>query len=157
MVTLSFTIFSGQKNYNRAHMLFQVLCGFEPIFYTTHPNEEPINGKDIFGFYIEKNTDLTPIVEKITLAIENYGLPYFESCNSYEKFERQLYSGNEHIIYNLIFKFEWNILALSILLNEHTTKEIIEKYHDKFFEEESEFTEFNKRLSDQNKIIEVIK
>ena len=23
-------------------MLFQVLCGFEPIFYTTHPNEEPI-------------------------------------------------------------------------------------------------------------------
>lgn len=116
-----------------------------------------INGKDIFGFYIEKNTDLTPIVEKITLAIENYGLPYFESCNSYEKFERQLYSGNEHIIYNLIFKFEWNILALSILLNEHTTKEIIEKYHDKFFEEESEFTEFNKRLSDQNKILEVIK
>ena len=36
-----------------------------------------INGKDIFGFYIEKNTDLTPIVEKIALAIENYGLPYF--------------------------------------------------------------------------------
>ena len=23
-------------------MLFQVLCGFEPVFYTTHPNEEPI-------------------------------------------------------------------------------------------------------------------
>ena len=41
MVTLSFTIFSRQKNHNRAHMLFQVLCGFEPIFYTTHPNEEP--------------------------------------------------------------------------------------------------------------------
>ena len=41
MVTISFTIFSGQKNYNRAHMLFQVLCGLEPIFYTTHPNEEP--------------------------------------------------------------------------------------------------------------------
>ena len=45
MVTLSFTIFSGQKNYNRAHMLFQVLCGFEPIFYTTHPNEESDNFK----------------------------------------------------------------------------------------------------------------
>lgn len=43
MVTLSFTIFSGQKNYNRAHMLFKVLCGLEPIFYTTHPNEEPKN------------------------------------------------------------------------------------------------------------------
>ena len=22
------------------HMLFQVLCGFEPLFYPTHPNEE---------------------------------------------------------------------------------------------------------------------
>lgn len=54
----------------------------------------------------DMQTDLTPIVEKIALAIENYGLPYFESCNSYEKFERQLYSGNEHIVYNLIFKFE---------------------------------------------------
>ena len=48
MVTLSFTIFSGQKNYNRAHMLFQVLCGSEPIFYTTHPNEEP----NISGFLL---------------------------------------------------------------------------------------------------------
>lgn len=50
MVTLSFTIFSGQKNYNRAHMLFQVLCGFEPIFYTTHPNEEPY-----FEYYLQHN------------------------------------------------------------------------------------------------------
>ena len=59
MVTLSFTIFSRQKNLNRAHMLFQVLCGFEPIFYTTHPNEEPNNsGKNIpFG-----QMDILPVV-----------------------------------------------------------------------------------------------
>ena len=25
----------------RKERLFQVLCGLEPIFYTTHPNEEP--------------------------------------------------------------------------------------------------------------------
>ena len=33
-------------------MLFQVLCGFEPIFYTTHPNEESIYFKYdvIIGF-----------------------------------------------------------------------------------------------------------
>lgn len=30
-------------------MLFQVLCGFEPIFYTTHPNEEP--------YFIKLNVD----------------------------------------------------------------------------------------------------
>ena len=28
-------------------MLFQVLCGFEPIFYTTHPNEESIKMNDV--------------------------------------------------------------------------------------------------------------
>ena len=55
MVTLSFTIFSGQKNYNRAHMLFQVLCGFEPIFYTTHPNEEP---KKLFTIIKLKHTNI---------------------------------------------------------------------------------------------------
>ena len=54
MVTLSFTIFSGQKNYNRAHMLFQVLCGFEPIFYTTHPNEESYFVVD-FGYSGEES------------------------------------------------------------------------------------------------------
>ena len=53
-MTLSFTIFSGQKNYNRAHMLFQVLCGFEPIFYTTHPNEEPIKVIKKMYFKIDK-------------------------------------------------------------------------------------------------------
>ena len=31
-------------------MLFQVLCGFEPVFYTTHPNEEP-NLIDTFIFH----------------------------------------------------------------------------------------------------------
>ena len=32
-------------------MLFQVLCGFEPIFYTTHPNEEPY----FFYFFTDLN------------------------------------------------------------------------------------------------------
>lgn len=32
-------------------MLFQVLCGFEPIFYTTHPNEESYCGKIFKAMY----------------------------------------------------------------------------------------------------------
>ena len=68
MVTLSFTIFSGQKNYNRAHMLFQVLCGFEPIFYTTHPNEEPT-------YEIFSNT---PIPESIKQWLTKKGIAFTE-------------------------------------------------------------------------------
>ena len=75
MVTLSFTIFSGQKNYNRAHMLFQVLCGFEPIFYTTHPNEE----SNFKMFFKEQVTSFTEDNKfngnlKITIGENNYDL-----------------------------------------------------------------------------------
>ncbi|WP_417051406.1 hypothetical protein, partial [Dysosmobacter welbionis] len=72
MVTLSFTIFSGQKNYNRAHMLFQVLCGFEPIFYTTHPNEESLNSM--------KSTKVGPAI----LTWQQQKLP-LKICMSYTK------------------------------------------------------------------------
>ena len=33
--------FFAKKNHTEVHMLFQVLSGFKPIFYATHPNEEP--------------------------------------------------------------------------------------------------------------------
>lgn len=32
-------------------MLFQVLCGSEPIFYTTHPNEEPEKGMFLYVYH----------------------------------------------------------------------------------------------------------
>ena len=72
MVTLSFTIFSGQKNYNRAHMLFQVLCGFEPIFYTTHPNEESF--KNRFINYISKLSLLIYIIHE-NIILRTYFRP----------------------------------------------------------------------------------
>ena len=34
--------FIRKKIIHEAHMLFQYLCGFKPIFYFTHPNEEPV-------------------------------------------------------------------------------------------------------------------
>ena len=41
-------------------MLFQVLCGFEPIFYTTHPNEES-KKKDLFAYTISKKGNVKKI------------------------------------------------------------------------------------------------
>ena len=38
-------------------MLFQVLCGFEPVFYTTHPNEEP-NNMTFYMKYITMEKEL---------------------------------------------------------------------------------------------------
>ena len=47
-------------------MLFQVLCGFEPIFYTTHSNEEPKNLKNLINLI---NLLLTPLFFKNCYAI----------------------------------------------------------------------------------------
>ena len=69
MVTLSFTIFFGQKNHNRAHMLFQYLSGFEPILYTTHTNEEP------------KIMNHLEFSEEELLAIENILIEYYQVIN----------------------------------------------------------------------------
>ena len=84
MVTLSFTIFFGQKNLNRAHMLFQVLCGFEPVFYTTHPNEEPIlsQRKDICKYAIVESALVIP--SKFTYSMIK---PAFGSCYGLIKYK----------------------------------------------------------------------
>ena len=46
-------------------MLFQVLCGFEPIFYITHPNEEPIKAikkmKQTDNFKFAELTKIKPV------------------------------------------------------------------------------------------------
>ena len=39
-------------------MLFQVLSGFKPIFYTTHPNEEPNYYNELAKKYHEKLSNL---------------------------------------------------------------------------------------------------
>ena len=94
MVTLSFTIFFGQKNLNRAHMLFQVLCGFEPIFYTTHPNEEPNYKKNpqrvIEGSY-DKNglpDDFADFAETVFDFIRFYGMGEIFDPSVYGKVKR---------------------------------------------------------------------
>ena len=44
-------------------MLFQVLCGFEPIFYTTHPNEEP--------FFLAHNLEVGDIKNAAEIYAKN--------------------------------------------------------------------------------------
>lgn len=97
MVTLSFTIFSGQKNYNRAHMLFQVLCGFEPIFYTTHPNEEPKIKHKIQYDYIYVTPELQ-FKNKLCVLVLNTKYITIENKNFADELE-------------YLFRFNQDILA----------------------------------------------
>ena len=55
-------------------MLFQVLCGFEPIFYTTHPNEESyfITDKGVSQLYeMLKDMNFARISRSIIINFEN--------------------------------------------------------------------------------------
>ena len=81
MVTLSFTIFSRQKNHNRAHMLFQYLSGFEPILYTTHTNEEPF----FLGDFIcsERSGVNQFLLGELTLKGRDCGKNWYDLAEAY--------------------------------------------------------------------------
>ena len=49
-------------------MLFQCLCGIQPIFYSTHPNEEPLNHMNLDRAIFKSGT---PVVEPEMLNIFN--------------------------------------------------------------------------------------
>lgn len=108
-------------------------------------------------FYICKDTDLKPIVSKIHSVIKEYGFDFFDKIDSYEKMEAALYSENEKISERLLHKKAWNLLGLSVMLKNHPTEEILEKFHDKLCDTSGSLEDLKKRLSDQDKIREVLK
>ena len=58
-------------------MLFQVLCGFEPFFYTTHPNEEP--EKKGFTVVDQTASAADSTYQKIYVAVDDkkYSFEYY--------------------------------------------------------------------------------
>jgi len=132
MVTLSFTIFSGQKNYNRAHMLFQVLCGFEPIFYTTHPNEESNNYIKTNPKYKSKyyNTgypddEYGVCTDVVAFALKDAGYDLMVLVNEDIKNNKELYdidAVDKNIdfrrVKNLKVYFDNNAISLTTDINE---------------------------------------
>ena len=106
-------------------------------------------------FSINKDTDLTPIVSKIHSVIKEYGFPLFEKLDTYQKFEDFLYEQNE--VKRLNLNLEWDMLALSVMFKNHPTEEILEKFHDKLCDENGSLEGLKNRLSDQDKIREVLK
>nr|MBP3282921.1 hypothetical protein [Treponema sp.] len=108
-------------------------------------------------FYICKDTDLKPIVSKIHSVIKEYGFPILEKFDTYQKFENSLYEQNEIKRFNLIHGLEWNLLGLSVMLKNHPTEEILEKFHDKLCDENGSLEGLKNRLSDQDKIREILK
>lgn len=79
-------------------MLFQYLCGFKPVFYSTHSDDEPIN----FLYYID-GEEYKPKFD--------YGLAYFELASGQHCVEI-VYKDMIQIVVFLVF----NIYYLMILI-----------------------------------------
>lgn len=56
-------------------MLFQYLCGFKPVFYSTHSDDEPVKYGDLNDFRVSKGVPFD------TLITWNILLYFFVWCN----------------------------------------------------------------------------
>ncbi len=77
-----------------------------------------MNTDTVFGFYIDVDTDMKPIVNDIINVIVKYGFSFWEKCDTLEKFQNSLINKDADVWPSTfgLNKPEWNYLALAIIL-----------------------------------------
>jgi hypothetical protein len=93
-----------------------------------------VNPKQTYGFYINDETDVNCIVEDIILNLKRYSFDFFSSCDNMDKFYLKLINKDELVrLSTFALKGpEWNLLALSILLNHNDYEAIMNEYETEF-------------------------
>lgn len=91
-----------------------------------------INPQKTYGFYINQYTDMEAVEKDILLKIEEYAFPFLDKCNTLEKYESMLLRGDEAVCRSTFRRPEWNLLALSLLLERRNVEDVIGKYYDDF-------------------------
>lgn len=91
-----------------------------------------INPRKVYGFYINQYTDMKAVEKDILSKIVECAFPFLDKCNTLEKYESMLLSGDEAVLRSAFRRPEWNLLALSLLLERHNAEDVIEKYYDDF-------------------------
>lgn len=96
-----------------------------------------IANKKPYGFYISGNTDIDIVVEDILFNVKKYAFVFWEESDTLEKFKMKLEEKNNNIHFSTysLFRPEWNLLALEVLLNGDRVEEVIDEYLD-FFNKE---------------------
>ena len=112
---------------------------------------------NVFGFYVEKDTNLELIVNLIIKAFEKYGLHIFDDIDTCEKFQKKLYEDNKSIINWLVYKQEWYFLALAVMKNNYSIDDIIEKFINEFSNIDGTIEELRKRISYDEKVKEILR
>ena len=108
-----------------------------------------IGTNNVYGFYIDEYTDLVQIINDIMSALVNFGFDFLEKCNTVEKFEQMLIKKDKTVQISTfaLEKPEWNLLALSILLEHLSVDEIVKEYEPDFMRNKVQWDIAKKRIS----------
>lgn len=117
-----------------------------------------INPKKTYGFYINDETEVNSIVEDIILNLKKYAFEFWYSCDSMDKFYKKLIKKDELIRMSTfaLKRPEWNLLALSILLQEDYYDMIINEYQEEFKKNNYTLEKIRERIINYNVVEESI-
>lgn len=110
-----------------------------------------------YGFYLNEDTALEPVVQNIFQAIERYALGFWESCDTMDKYEKKLLDKDRIIVISTVAlkRPEWNELALAILLGHRSVEEVFEEHAEEFKRNLSLFQIAQERIKQYNVLKEV--
>lgn len=91
-----------------------------------------INNKEPYGFYISEESEIDCIVENIMYNLVEYAIGFWNDYDDLKKFYTALKEKRSIIEMSTIAlkRPEWNLLALSILLEPKSFETILEEYDD---------------------------
>ena len=83
-----------------------------------------------YGFNINERTTVSTVVDNIVYNIESYSMPFWDENDDLIKFYENLVQKKymTTIATMALNKPEWNLLALSILLDRDSSTRIIDEY-----------------------------
>lgn len=95
-----------------------------------------IDPRKLYGFYITTETDILAVAEDIGSKLKECALAFWDNYNTMEKYYSKLVDKDELARKSTyaLKRPEWNILALSIILNYGNSDQILEEYQDDFLE-----------------------
>lgn len=117
-------------------------------------NLKPSEGK--FSFYVDKETNISELVDEIINDFEKYALHIFDNIDTYKKLQNEINDDGKMIKW-LVFKKEWFVLALAIILKNASLNSIIKKNSFEFDSNDETVETLLERANDYNKILEIIK
>ena len=87
-----------------------------------------------YGFNVNENTEIEPIVQNILNTIVKYAFSFLKSCDTLEKYEEMLLGRDKCVRKSTVplKKPEWNLVALAIILDHKNIDDIFEEYKKDF-------------------------